>query len=123
MSLLDGRLAASFASMFSASYLDGTLTKVVQQRYAGGDVVETTTDVPCKLQVDRVTEASRSNPAFTNAEVRILVLAAPLGAVTVTSDDRITATAGPYAGVTWKLNSPIGRDPAGIGYDCAGVRA
>lgn len=123
MGLLDGGLASAFANAFSGFYLDGVLTRTVQLRQAGGDIREAPPQIiPCKLQIDRVTETQRANPGFTDAEVRIFVLAAPLG-TDITSDDVLTAGTGIYAGVRWKLSAPIGMDPAGVAYDCAGVRA
>ena len=124
MGLLDGGLASAFGAAFGSFYLDGTLLRAATYAAdAGGTITSSSpTSIPCKVQVDAISERLRASPGFTDAEVRIFVLASSLSG-DVTSDDRIQVATGPYAGVSWKLNAPIGRDPAGCYWDCAGVRA
>jgi hypothetical protein len=81
-------------------------------------MVERTEDFPCSAQVDSVTEQMRSDPKFTEADVRILILAATLNG-SASSDDHIEVAAGPNAG-TFKLMAPISKDALGIYHECAG---
>lgn len=94
MGLLDGSIAAIFSAAFSGLYLDGTL-------HAGtggptydddtGDVTGYTDggDTAIKVQVDSATEAMRRAEGFAEGDVRLIVLAA--GVPAITTDHQITA--------------------------------
>lgn len=74
MNLLDGGIASSFASIFGAYFLDGTLIHVTREEQADGDVVTSETEAPIKLQVDQLSEVARQAAGYTQEEQRIIVL-------------------------------------------------
>lgn len=92
MSLLDGGIAAVFASALSPFYLDATL-------HAGtGDPIyddegnitgyNGAGDVPIKCQVDSATEFMRQADGFAEGDVRLVILAQGIGPVN--TDMRVT---------------------------------
>jgi hypothetical protein len=111
-------IAISMSATFGGPYVAATLKRATLTRASGGDMTETTEDVPCQAQVDRVTEQMRNDPRYTEADVRILILAATLAGDAV-SDDTIVVNAGPLAG-SYKLMAPIERDAMAVYHDCAG---
>jgi hypothetical protein len=72
-------IALKVSSAFGGPYVAATLKRATLTRAPGGDMVERTEDFPCSAQVDSVTEQMRSDPKFTEADVRILILANTLG--------------------------------------------
>jgi hypothetical protein len=98
MGLLDGDVAALFATAFGGMYLDGTLHRGTGAPiydgegtitgYSGGG------DLSIKVQVDRATSAMRAADGFTEGDVRLIVLAQ--AGMTITSDSEITARAVRY---------------------------
>lgn len=120
-SLLSGGLARTFAAAFGGLYLPGRIHRYASPVFDdGGSIVPAapvTTD--CRVQVDAVTEAMRRAEGYTEADCRILILAAGLGELT--TDDRVEVLAGPHAGL-WLIAS-VDRDPAGAVFDCRGRRA
>lgn len=114
MGLLDGDLAATFASALSGIYLNGTLHRRTLTDDGQGGGSASSVDETVKVQVDQTTQAQRDGD-FTDTDQRILVLAQ--GVSGITTDDEITA-----GGVRWAIAS-VSRDPAGAYYDLRGRRA
>lgn len=117
MGLLDGGIASIFNAAFSSIYLDGTLhtgtgTPIygpggIITGYAGGDKA-------VKVQVDAATDAMRRGDGYAEGDVRIIMLAQGIAAVT--SDHRVTV--GP---VTYSLQSAE-LDAAASHWICRGRR-
>lgn len=117
MSLLGGDLAGVFSEALSGLYLDATLHRVTNTAdgKGGGTTDRDDAGEPVKAQLDVATEAMRSADHYRETDVRILVLAHGVDAIT--SDHEITVN-----GQRWKIAS-VGRDPAGAYYDLHGRRA
>lgn len=92
MSLLDGGIRAIFASAFGGLYLTGTLHQGTGQPvYGTGGAITGYTgggDASVKLQVDAATDAMRRDGGFAEGDVRIIVLAQGVSALT--SDHEVT---------------------------------
>lgn len=93
MGLLDGGIAAVFSSAFSGLYLDGTLHTGTGDPEYDDDTVEVTGytndgNTAIKLQVDSATEAMRRAEGFAEGDVRLIILAQ--GVPAVTSDHQVT---------------------------------
>lgn len=116
MSLLDGGLARIFGAAMGSVYLDATLHRIVRTPAANGDVATSATDHAAKAHFDMVDETMRQEPGYTERDVAILVLRAPL-AVEPTTDDEIT-----LGGRRWSIAS-VGTDPAGTHWRMRGQAA
>jgi hypothetical protein len=115
MSLLDGGISALFGGVFGALYLDGTITQVAATDDGKGGGVEALGDpVPCKVQVDRCTEAMRREPGYTARDVRLIVLQQGV-TMDLDTDCRVTVK-----GVTYDIGS-VDVDPARSYWDCRGI--
>lgn len=81
----------------------------------GGDIVEpgNPSEVACRVQVDRVTEAMRQEDGFLERDVRLLIL----GPDNLTTDPDVSVTDGPFNGQSYSLQT-VGRDPLGFGWEC-----
>lgn len=81
----------------------------------GGDIITpgTPSEVDCRVQVDRATEAMRQEEGFLERDVRLLVL----GPDFLTTDPDVAVTDGPFAGQSYSLQT-VGRDPLGFGWEC-----
>lgn len=111
-------IAAGFAAAVGGPFEDVTVRwPGIPTRDAGGSITSPATPVAktCKAQFDIVTEAMRTDPAFLEKDVRILVLAATLDGMLDTSVKVVVAT-GPNAG-TWSIET-CNRDSVGIGWEC-----
>lgn len=78
MSLLDGQLAAAFAGVFGAIYLDGQLyrsNEFTDDGKGGGAGGGFKPAEPVKVQIDAATQAMRASEGFVEGDVRILMLA------------------------------------------------
>lgn len=116
MGLLDGGIQAVFGAAFSGLYLDGTLhrdltTPIYDGKgsivgYAGGG------DVAVKVQVDGATYAMRQSEGYSEGDVRVIVLARGIPAIT--ADMELTAR-----DVRYKIAS-VEIDPAASHYICRG---
>lgn len=117
MGLLDGDLAASFASVFSGFYLDATLHRVAITFSGGGGGSVDSDDAgeAVKAQLTRTTQAMREREGYVDTDQRILVLAN--GVAPIDADCEITVD-----GVRWGIRS-VGRDPVGAYYDLHGRKA
>lgn len=116
MSLLDGQLAAAFAGVFGAVYLDGqlfrptTYTDDGQGGGSGGDTFGPAEAV--KVQIDQATQAMRMDVGFVDQDVRILMLAH--GVAAPDTDCEIAA-----GGARYMIES-VGTDSAGSYYELRG---
>lgn len=93
MGVLDGGIAAVFGAAFSGLYLDATLHAGTGEPIYddGGNITGYTTDadVAIKAQVDVATEAMRRAEGFAEGDVRLIILAQ--GVPAVTTDHQVTA--------------------------------
>lgn len=111
-------LATAFAETMGAPFHDAILhypgEPVVDD---GGSIVDpgTPSEVPCRAQVDVVTEDMRLDADFLARDVRLLIL----GPVMLTTEPELEVTDGPFAGQRYSLKS-VARDPAGIGWEARG---
>jgi hypothetical protein len=115
MGLLDGQLAAAFAGVFNAIYLDGNLYRM--QSFAddgkgGGPDPGFGAAEPVKVQIDQATDAMRADEGFNEGDVRILMLAR-----SVASPDTDAEVA---AGGNRYMIESVGIDPAGSYYELRG---
>lgn len=120
--VLNGGLAAVFGAAFGGLYLPALVHVPAEVEYdAGGSIVPgvAAEPVPCRVQVDGVTEAMRRAEGFSERDMRLMVLAAGLG-TEITTDCRVEVLQGPHAGL-WLVAS-VARDPAGAYWDCRGRR-
>lgn len=87
----------------------------------GGSIVSPGTPVsrPCKVQVDRVTEAMRQAEGYRDKDVALLVLCATLEG-DLDTDATLNVAAGPNAG-RWSVQS-ADKDTMGVYYLCRGRR-
>jgi hypothetical protein len=113
MGLLDGDLAAVFASAFDGFYLDATLHKanLDDDGQGGGSVARS--DYPAKAQLDSTTDRQQNSEGYVDTDQRIFVLASGL-AMEPTTDDEITVD-----GRRWMIAS-VATDPAGAYYELRG---
>lgn len=112
MSLLDGGGAALLTRIFSPLYLPGTVYAVTTTYDRYGEPTETVTETPCRIQIDSMTESMRSAEGSADTDRRAIVLNA-----SVTTDDKLSANAGAYAGSRWLVMS-VERDPAASHWIC-----
>ena len=114
MGLLDGALAAAFASALTPLYSDATLHRraITDNGKGGGSVGYADTAV--KAQLDGTATAFDPKGGYVDAGQKIIVLArglAPIG-----TDDELT-----IKGSRWMIDS-VGTDPAGAYYALTGRR-
>ncbi len=112
-------LATSFSNMAGGPFVDAVAIWPGTPTYdAGGSILTpgTPASYACKAQFDAPTQQMRAAEGFLQTDVRILVLAASIGRML---DTEATITAN---GETWALLS-CQRDPAGVGFECAGRKA
>lgn len=76
MGLLDGGLAAIFGSAFSGVYLDGAISSPGVRNDTDEGLIRYTdpTSQDVSYQEERVTEAMRRDPRYTDKDARVLVL-------------------------------------------------
>lgn len=94
MGFLDGGISAIFGAALSGMYLDGTLHRdgtnpVYDQSgnivgYSGG------VSLPIKVQRDACSWSMKQSPGYIEGDVMLIVLAAGLGGVAITTDMEIT---------------------------------
>lgn len=112
MGFLDGGAAALFGEIFSPIYLPATLTDATDTYNEKGTLTRGGQARDCLAQVDACTEAMRSAEGYTDTDRGVFILATSLAGEALTGQV-IVVTKGPYAGTSWRLASPIDRDPAG----------
>jgi hypothetical protein len=96
--VLDGRLAAGFASIFGRFYTDGYLRRHVSTDNGKGGVTREFAEFPVKLQVDRAGQL-RQSPGYEEGDARIIILAHGI--------DRVQADDELVEGVNvWRLSAP-----------------
>lgn len=105
MGLLDGGLQAVMGAAFGGIYPAGTLYRATRTDALNGDVGLTFAAVPCRVQIEAVTEAMRLAPGYTEQSVRLRVLQAGVGNTPTTADE-IAA-----GGTRWAI-SQVGSDTA-----------
>jgi hypothetical protein len=119
-------IAAGFSQLAGGPFVDAVATWPGAPVYdTGGSIVTpgTPASYACKAQFDAPTQQMREAEGFLQTDVRILVLAASLHASLAPALDtaaEIVVASGPNAG-RWALLT-CQRDPAGVGYECAGRR-
>jgi hypothetical protein len=98
MGLLDGEVAALFATAFGGMYLDGTLHQGTGEPVYDSEGTITgysgAGDTAVKVQVDRATSAMRAADGFSEGDVRLIVLAQT--GMAITSDHELSARAVRY---------------------------
>jgi hypothetical protein len=115
MGLLDGGLAAAFAGVFGAVYLDGQLYRAVdftddgKGGGAGGGFLP---EEAVKVQIDAATQAMSIANGYVDGDVRILMLAH--GVPAPDTDAEIAA-----GGERYMIES-VGTDPAGSYFELRG---
>lgn len=116
MGLLDGQLAASFASVFSSFYLDATLYRsTITANGAGGGTQAFDAGTAVKAQLTRTTQAMRERDNYVDTDQRILVLAD--GVAPIDTDAEIVVK-----GQRWSI-AYVAQDPVGAYYDLHGRKA
>lgn len=114
MGLLNGSLAAAFAGVFGALYLDGSLYRAVDfvdDGKGGGSDPGFEPAQAVKVQIDSATQAMIASDGYVAGDVRILMLAH--GVAAPSTDDEIAA------GARYMIES-VGTDPAGSYYELRG---
>ena len=117
------RIAVAFSNAGLGPYVDSFAEwPGVPVTDDGGSIVFPGTPVsrPCKVQVDRVTEAMRQAEGYRDKDVALLVLCATLAAE-LDTDATLNVTAGPNAG-RWSVQS-VDKDTMGVYWLCRGRRA
>lgn len=113
MTLLEGNLAAVFASAFGGVFVDATLYRwSTVDDGKGGGTSGFDLGTPVKAQLDQATQAQIQGDGYVDTDQRILVLAS--GVAPISTDDEIVV-----GGTRWMIAS-VGRDPAGSYYDLRG---
>ena len=116
MGLLDGAVAAAFASVFAPMYLDATLHRRLEPEYDdGGSIINSGwSDEDVKAQLDSTTEGMRL-AGYTDRDQVIYVLAT--GVAIVSTGDEITVS-----GQRWAIAS-VTQDPCAAYFQLRGQRA
>jgi hypothetical protein len=117
MGLLDGQLAAAFAGVFSAVYLDGTLYRpaaYADDGKGGGSSNGFGPGDPVKVQIDQATQMMQGSEGYVDGDVRILMLA---HGVSAPDTDCQIAAGGKRYGV-----ESVATDPCGSYYELRGRR-
>jgi hypothetical protein len=115
MGLMDGSIAAAFAGVFQAIYLDGTLFRPVafaDDGMGGGSDQSFGPGEAVKVQIDAATFAMRASEGFIEGDVRILMLAHGVSAPD--TDCEIGA-----GGARYMVES-VATDPCGSYYELRG---
>lgn len=126
MTLLGGDAAALFGELLADEYVAATLRRNQDDYDNRGNLTRGGAPVDCRVQVERATERMVQAEGYTAGDVAVYVLAKPAGLPAIDTLDtncEITVLAGPYAGNTYKLGSPIDRDPAAAYWLCRGTAA
>lgn len=122
MGLLDGGIARIFNAALSGLYLDGALhrdgTDPIYDNEGNITGYAGDADIPIKVQRDACTYAMRQSEGYSEGDVMLLILAAPLNGVKVTTD--MQATDG--AGDRWMIRS-ADLDAASSHWVCRGRAA
>lgn len=121
MGILDGDGASILNGVFGAIYPTGSLIRRNITEDTGGTQTVTYPDgedgIPIKVQTDRVTEAMRTAPGYTDTDVALIILTAGLGD-SVTTDDHVIDSRGD----TWAVTMPA-LDACGSHWTARGQRA
>jgi len=120
--ILSGGGAALFGELFAPLYLRATVTQRVQTTDDRGNLRNEATDRPARVQVDAATERMRQSEGYTADDRALLVLAASLNG-DLQTDCLVTVHEGPYQGATFRVASPVDRDPCAAYWSARGVRA
>lgn len=122
MGLLDGGISAAFGAALSGLYPDGLLHRdgtgpIYDDEgniigYDGGG------DVPIKVQRDACTYGMRQAEGYVEGDVALIILAAPLNGLEVTTDAQATDGAGDR----WMIQS-ADLDAAASHWICRGRKA
>lgn len=115
MSLLDGQLAAAFAGVFGAVYLDASLYRAVEfsdDGMGGGSDGDFAPAEAVKVQIDQASQAMRAAEGYVEGDVRILMLAH--GVPAPDTDAEVGA-----GGIRYMIES-VATDPAGSYYELRG---
>jgi hypothetical protein len=115
VSLLDGGMAAAFAGVFSAVYLDGQLYRAIEftdDGKGGGSGDGFSPAEAVKVQIDQANQAMRGAEGYVEGDVRILMLAH--GVASPDTDCEVGA-----GGARYMIES-VGTDPAGSYYELRG---
>lgn len=114
------RIAVAFSNAGLGSYVDSFAEWPGQSDVDdGGSIVSPGEPIsrPCKVQVDRVTEAMRQAEGYRDKDVALLVLCETL-AGELDTDATVNVTAGPNAG-RWSVQS-ADKDTMGTHWLCRG---
>lgn len=106
-------IAVAFSNAGLGPYVDAKAITITDAVYDDGGSIVTpgvVVERDCKVQVESVTEAMRSQEGYTDRDVRLLTLASTLSGALDTSAT-ITVLAGPNPG-TYSLQT-CSRDPMG----------
>jgi hypothetical protein len=114
MGLLDGRLAATFAGVFNAFYLDGSLYRsgYSDDGMGGGSGAGFGPPEAVKVQLDSASQQMLQADGYVEGDVRILMLAH--GVLPPDTDSEIACGGGRY------MIESVGTDPAGSYYELRG---
>jgi hypothetical protein len=114
MGLLDGRLAATFAGVFNAFYLDGSLYRsgYADDGMGGGSGSGFGPAEAVKVQLDSASQQMLQADGYVEGDVRILMLAH--GVLPPDTDCEIACGGGRY------MIESVGTDPAGSYYELRG---
>lgn len=127
MTLLGGDAAALFGELLADEYAPATLRRNQDVYDNEGNLVRGGQPVECRVQVDRATERMVQSEGFTAGDQALYVLAQPGGELpaidNLDTNCEITVLDGPYAGNTYKVGSPIDRDPGAAYWLCRGTAA
>lgn len=83
-SLIRGALLASFTPFYPL----GTLHSITRTESPDGDVTETPTDIPIRVQREPATESMRRAAGYTDKDVALIVLQQP--GLDVSTNDQVT---------------------------------
>lgn len=124
MAALFGDISAGLSAQFGGPYHAGEIPGVAVPGHYDDDenwIPGTEGDpIPCMVQVDNATEAMRQAEGFADQDRRMLVLSST-AITSITTDDRINITEGPFVG-NWLIAS-VARDPFAAYWELRGRRA
>jgi hypothetical protein len=118
VSLLDGQLAETFAAVFGAVYLDGSLYRAIEgadDGMGGGSGSGFAPAEPVKIQIDSASFAMQQADGYVEGDVRILMLAH--GVAAPDTDAQIAG-----GGARYMVES-VAIDAAGSYYELRGRKA
>jgi hypothetical protein len=118
VSLLDGQLAETFAAVFGAIYLDGSLYRAIEgadDGMGGGSGSGFAPAEPVKIQIDSASYAMQQADGYVEGDVRILMLA--YGVAAPDTDAQIAG-----GGARYMVES-VSIDAAGSYYELRGRKA